>query len=92
MKKFIDRIRNTDPRRAAINTVLFALFGVANWTAVKLIGVIVNANQYNHKPSDGVPAAYMLGVLTFALLADTLRRMEKALTGRFIRKTAEVAE
>ena len=92
MKKLIARIRTADRRRLTIDAVLLIAFGGITWTVVQLIGLLVNSNPHNHQPSDGVPAAYILGVLTWSLTFDLMRRADKALTGRFIRKTAEATQ
>lgn len=92
MKKLIARIRNTDRRQLAIHIVLLAVFGGITWTVVELIGLLVNSNPHNHQPSDGVPAAYFLGGVTWSLVVDVMRRTEKALTARFGRKTADATK
>ncbi|MEU5322983.1 hypothetical protein AB0G67_40465 [Streptomyces sp. NPDC021056] len=92
MKKLIHRIRTTDRRVAAINIVLFAVFGAITWTAVRLLGVLLDSNPHNHQPSDAVPAAYVIGALGTTLLADLMRRADKALRARFVREATPAAE
>jgi len=88
VKNFIARIRKADKRLLAVNTVLIAILGAANWGAAHLVGLLIASTNENSFSEAG-RGGYVFGFLMAFVFTDVVRRIAKVRDERMGRtKTA----